>query len=88
MTKVYLVFSDQYARFGDHHAATYSGDTILNAAFSSEAKARAFIETRVHRNSTGPLYWRMEELPLDPPPEHPKQDGTLKVGMYVALEEE
>lgn len=88
MTKmVYLVFSDQYAKVGAALVATYS-DTALNAAFSDEAKARAFIETRAHKNSIGPLYWHMEELPLDPPTEHPKQDGTLEVRMYVALEEE
>lgn len=67
MTKmVYLVFSDQYAKVGDALVATYS-DTALNAAFSDRAKARVLIKARAHKNSIGPLYWRMEALPLDPP---------------------
>ena len=82
MTKVYLVLSDQYGKDGDALVATFCG-TAVNAAFSSEAKARAFIKTRTRRNAFGLLYWRMEELPLDPPPEHPKQVGTLKVRMCV-----
>ena len=58
------MISDQYMREPGSRTAMLSESTT-EAAFSSEAKARAFIEAQPYKNQFGPLYWRVKDLPID-----------------------
>ena len=61
--KIWLVISDQYAReVGEN---TVLSASTPEAAFSTEVKARTFVEAQPNRNQFGPLYWRVKELPVD-----------------------